>query len=257
MSLLKALLENYYFYYNIHARIYIDITPSSINEFITNVKLHKSIFNTTITEHIFAVRVHMNDVDTYLYETFIHKEPLLRLLTSIILPFNHKITILFVTEDYIDTSRVDLLTGNAFVVVNTISECNSLLQYICKNVTTFLSTLLHNTHLISGLTKNNVSAALQSIKDRNLRCYIEEITNAKLLLTPSDEPSLYITLNDILHNANIEHIARNSRVNDLIDNNIITFISNISSFQYKNISIDELTYVRLDRAVLKSTLTNA
>lgn len=266
MSLLLTYTHNYLVSIDPESiiRTYNDITPSTIEEMKYNLN-HQPPFTTSLTRHVFIKLICIKYDFTFIYDSFIQSSEFASLISSVRLPHNHRIEILYVVEDSIATNTY--LIGNEFVITNTINECNLSLSRITNHITPWMNRIYNEKCLIGSLNEALIIKLLKNdrtIDERHIDTYYEELVvcNAMFGIIMRNDPDLGINHNS-LHNVlttiddriDIEipdglHEGRSG----ILTEPIVNAIMNMNKWKYSVTSIDDILWVGIGKDTLKDRI---
>lgn len=267
MTILSMYVRNYFQYFNpetiIH--VYNDIDTSTINRFRHNLE-HRSIFRDRLTTHIFIKRIMIADKNNFVYDTFINPQDLLSVLTVDVIPFNHRIMILYINENKILDSGY--LIGNEFVVSNTINYCNQLIQQLFRHIVSWLNKTYNSKYIVNVFNEHKIVNLLQKdpeIDERHIDTYYEEFVICNVMIDMIRNPSkcveigysLIELLNALSNNKGIDiPTDMKNGVSGLITDDVLKMIMNLNKFKYSLTSIDDVTSVDVSKVNLKEYILN-
>lgn len=243
---------------NVRVYVYIGITDDTISVYKSNLSRSYNFLGAG-TKHIFVKPMKINIPHMFIYDNFINPNELVMLLSSEVIPHNHKVYILYVVEDKLN---LDHPIGNQFVMLNTIATCDQLLSQICNTSNTWLNSAYNRNCFIGQITESRVIHMLfndRSVPERSIDTYLEEFILVKTLLEVLSnvgediQPSLLHILD--LFNSRLDvNIPPTMRFGEsgVLKPTVFNAIMNINKVRYCIASLDCIIGVRLDQNVLKS-----
>lgn len=268
-SILKLFLENYYDGHSV--KLYMTVNDRTINEFKNNVKHSRTVLKDKIFHHIF---VNVLDTSGFIFEDFIDGLNLIRILTTIQLPYNHRIRLLYVVNNNINYP-IEELSGNELIIVKTINECNRMLSKMFKNFCEFCNQLVNDNILLNGLTKQKLMQKLNIIKltDEHLyNNYCEQLINGRLLIDSMivdniQQPliniskdynrSLYLILKSIENDFDINELLKDPNIiKNIVNDSLINLIMNVNKITYHVNTIDNIVNHKINHDIIKNNIIN-
>lgn len=238
------------------------ITTDTISEYKSNLS-HTSDYSGLGTRHIFVKTMKINTPYLYLYDNFISPSELSTILSTEVIPHNHKVFITYITEDRVDVNHP---IGNQFVVMNTILTCNKLLGTICRRANTWLNATYNHNCIIGPMTEHIVSRLLvndKTIPERHLDTYYEEFIIAKTILDmlsdfAEDAPLSVSRILDIFDKRLTIEIPQTMRYGDsgILKPAVFNTIMNLDKVQYRLSTLDYLLDVKFDTRLMKAYFLN-
>lgn len=268
-SILKLFLENFYAGHSV--KLYMTVNDQTINEFKNNVKHCRTVLKDKLFHHIF---VNVLDTSGFIFEDFIDGLNLIRILTTIQLPHNHRIRLLYVVNNNINYP-IEELSGNELIIVKTINECNRMLSKMFKNFCEFCNQLVNDCLLLNGLTKQYLMQKLNIIKltDEHLyNNYCEQLINGRLLIdsminndikqplitiSKDYNRSLYLILKSIETEFDITELLKTPNIiNNIVNDSLINLIMNVNKITYHVNTIDNIVDYKINRDIIKNGIVN-
>lgn len=266
MTLISIYVKNYFKCVDPESTImvYYEITGETIHQLKHNIN-NKSLFAKLNTKHIFIKRINIKTgKQEYVYSNFIPSDDLL-IISKVRLPYNHKIIILYVVEDYIPN---DYLIGNDFVIVNTVTECNGILSKIFKLTNTWLNRVYNNSRncVVGIFDEPKIVENLKKdpkIPTRHIDSFYEEFVVCKVMIDMIRRKEINERIDGSLYNILLTFYDRLAiEVPDtikegrsgILDEEVINVLMNIDRFSYSYIGLDDILSVGVPKDVLKEAM---
>lgn len=184
MTLISAYVKNYYLHRcpDTIVKTYYDITPSTIEEFVNNVR-HKALFTTNKTVHVFIKKLLIAGHFSYIYSNFIKSDEFVAVLKEIILPPSHVIHIAFIIEH---KPNAEYPIGNEFVVTTTVAECNNSIAHMLRHIVPWLNDTIRSKCLLRTPSEQDIHKYLaidKTVLERSFDTYLEELIICKAFIT--------------------------------------------------------------------------